>query len=102
MTDSEARASDVDRAEGQRNEFTGDRLSRLTAPPELEDEENRKRWGLGTDKDDRGPYMIELNVQHVDGLAGAGSAFRDLFRQAIGDWDKGPPWEVAKVSKAYF
>ena len=101
MTDSGPGATD-DRYEAGRSDFRGDRLSRLTAPPELEDADNRRRWGLGTRPDERGPYMIELNVQHVDGLAGAGSAFRDLFREAVGDWESGAPWEVAKVSKAYF
>jgi subtilisin family serine protease len=83
-------------------EFRSDRLSRLTAPPELEDDANRRRWGLGSTPEERGPYMVELNVLHVDGLAGAGSAFRELFRQVIGNWEPGPPWDVAKVSKAYF
>ena len=72
MSDSDDRATDADPDEAERGEFTGDRLSRLTAPPELEDDDNRKRWQLGTKPEDRGPYMIELNVQHVDGLAGAG------------------------------
>jgi len=60
-------------------EFTPDRMSRLTAPPELEDPGNRKRWGLGEKAEDRGPYMVELNVQYVDGLAGAATAFVQLF-----------------------
>ena len=41
-------------------EFRSDRLSRLTAPPELEDDANRRRWGLGSTPEERGPYMVEL------------------------------------------
>ena len=102
MTDSEDRPTDAVTEDPARGDFRGDRLSRLTAPPELEDEDNRRRWGLGTTPEQRGPYMIELNVQHVDGLAGAGSAFRDLFREEIGVPESDPPWGAAKVSKAYF
>ncbi len=103
----EDQASDTDARDGDapdRGGFRGDRLSRLTAPPELEDDENRRRWGLGDTPEDRGPYMIELNVQHVDGLAGAGSAFRNLFERQVGAPRDGQddPWGLAKVSKAYF
>jgi len=85
-------------------EFRGDRLSRLTAPPELEDEENRKRWGLATEPEGRGPYMVELNIQYVDGLGGAAAAFIDLFKKVVGSKPEGrpDPWQLVKVSKSYF
>ena len=87
-------------------EFSGERLSRLTAPPELEDDENRQRWGLGETPEERGPYMVELNVQYVNGLAGAASDFRDLFKKAIGGEASATggrnPWGLVKVSKSYF
>jgi len=95
-----------DTAKVVRGEFSGDRLSRLTAPPELEDDENRKRWGLGNTPEARGPYMVELNVQHVDGLAGASAAFIDLFKKVFGTGTQPPgeanPWALTKVSKSYF
>jgi hypothetical protein len=79
--------------------FRGDRLSRLTTPPELEDPANRKRWGLAEKAEDRGPYMVELNVQYVDGLAGAATAFVQLFKRAVGAPDPGQPdpWRSALV-----
>jgi subtilisin family serine protease len=86
--------------------FKSDRLARLTAPPELEDDDNRRRWGLGNTPEERGPYMIELNVQHVDGLAGAATAFVQLFTRLFTASDQSSgaedPWGVAKVSKSYF
>jgi subtilisin family serine protease len=87
----------------ERGEFRGDRLSRMTAPPELEEVENRKRWGLGETEDARGPYMVELNVQHVDGLAGAAAAFVELFKSLfrVPGGEKNP-WDLVKVSKTYF
>ena len=95
------------------SEFRGERLSRLTAPPELEDPENRSRWGLGEKDEDRGPYMVELNVQYVDGLAGAAMAFVDLFNKVIRPGKQGrrkgvkaaentDVWGLVKVSKSYF
>ena len=106
MADDENRTTTPDEEVEFAGEFRGDRLSRQTAPPELEDEENRKRWGLGTTLDARGPYMIELNVQYVDGLAGAGTAFLDLFKRVLPP-DTGPPGQadpraLVKISKAYF
>src|SRR5215218_9917012 len=98
--------SSTGRSSTDPGEFSGDRLSRVTAPPELDDKENRRRWGLGETPDTRGPYMVELNVQHSSGLAGAAQAFLRLFQQVFGDTDArrargGPPAPV-KISKTYF
>ena len=87
-------------------EFTPDRMSRVTAPPELDDPENRRRWGLGEKPEDRGPYMVELNVQHVSGLAGAAHGFVLLFDKVFGQQsgtnagDVPPP--PVKISRSYF
>ena len=85
--------------------FTPDRMSRVTAPRELDDPENRKRWGLPPEADKRGPYLIELNIQHVSGLAGAAHAFHESFKEAFLTREPGkegvPPTPV-KISKAYF
>jgi subtilisin family serine protease len=63
-----------------------DRLTRVTAPPELDQPENRKKWKLeDPNRENRGPYLVELNIQHVGGLPAAEQAFlklyRDLFAQ---------------------
>jgi subtilisin family serine protease len=105
MTNDDQTNSDDKPATGTpEREFTGDRLTRITAPPELEDGENRKRWGLGESEKDRGPYMVELNVQYVDGLGRAATAFKDLFERAVGQpgGAEPGPWELVKVSKSYF
>lgn len=89
-----------------RDDFSGERLDRQTAPPELEDDDNRRRWGLGTAPEDRGPYLIELNVLHIDGLAGATNAFRQLFTDVLGatssSGEAAGPWQLTKISKGYF
>jgi subtilisin family serine protease len=85
--------------------YFGDTVSRMTAPPELEDDEYRKRWGLGDTPADRGPYMVELNVEHVDGLAGAATAFVNLFKSTVAPDDakaSAEPWYLVKISKSYF
>ena len=82
-----------------------DRMSRVTAPRELDDPENRKRWGLPEDAAKRGPYLIELNIQHVSGLAGAAHAFHERFEEAFPakeDRIEVAPPPPVKISKAYF
>lgn len=86
-------------------EFLPDRMSRVTAPRELDNRENRKRWGLPEDEAKRGPYLIELNIQHVSGLAGAAYAFHERFKMAFPAEEGGadvPPLPPVKISKAYF
>jgi subtilisin family serine protease len=99
-----------DNSDGRTNsdfpEFDSDSLVRNPVAPGLEDPENRRRWKLGVHEDDRGPYMVELNVQHSTGLAGAAHAFRLLFDAVFGadaerNTSGGPPAPV-KVSKSYF
>lgn len=63
-----------------------DRLTRVTAPPELDLPENRKKWKLeDPNRDNRGPYLVELNIQHAGGLPGAEQAFLKLYRDLFGD-----------------
>ena len=62
-----------------------DRLTRVTAPPELDLPENRKKWKLeDPNRDNRGPYLVELNIQHAGGLPGAEQAFLKLYRDLFG------------------
>ena len=57
-----------------------EQLSRITAPPELDDPQNRKRWKLEELDHKRGPYLFaELNVQDLSGLPGAAKDFLALF-----------------------
>lgn len=62
-------------------EVVGSRFARVTAPRELDDPKKREKWGLpGPDEPNKaGPYIIELNAQHVGGLAGAAHAFEKLY-----------------------
>lgn len=88
-------------------DFDSNRLtSRVTAPPELEDDANRERWGLGRKPTDRGPHIVELNVLHVKGLASAATGFLELFESTFSErvaWDQpGRPPTPVKISKAYF
>ncbi len=58
MTDGEDPPTNPDdEVQVAKGEFTETRLSRLTAPPELEDDDNRERWGLGRTQEERGPYL---------------------------------------------
>ena len=77
----------------------------------MDDPENRKKWKLGESKEDRGPYLIELNVQHTGGLPGAEADFRKLYEAlAIGasgtEADsflyEDTRAEPAKIGKGYF
>ncbi len=88
-----------------------DQLTRVTAPPELDNSENRKKWGLEDPKNDnRGPYLIELNVQHVGGLPGAADTFIKLYHDLFGKPAEAPSdamyeetsREPAKIGKGYY
>jgi subtilisin family serine protease len=62
-----------------------DQLTKVTVPPELDKPENREKWKLGdATKDERGPYLIELNVQYIGGLPGAAEAFLKLYHDLFG------------------
>jgi serine protease AprX len=61
----------------------GDAFSRATVPRQLENPEQREEWGLPDNDDDIGPYIVELNLQHVDGLTGAANVFVQLYDKLI-------------------
>jgi len=71
-----------------------DRFSKMFAPPELYDPEKRKDWGLVGAKDGRGPYVIELNLQHMAGLEGASAALLALHEEVL---TKTKPVALAKT-----
>jgi subtilisin family serine protease len=59
----------------------GDKFSKRFAPPELYDPECRKAWKLGETEHDRGPYVIELNLQHIEGLTGAFATLEEIWKR---------------------
>lgn len=58
-----------------------DTFARRFAPPELYDPKKRREWKLGRDDTDRGPYVIELNLQHIEGLPGSIAALEVLLSE---------------------
>ncbi len=95
----------------------GERFARTTAPRELDDPGRREKWGLPPlDRpDEPGPYVIELNAQHLSGLQGAASAFLALYRELVlpsrapagdpppagsGATEAGP--EPVRIAKSYY
>lgn len=83
--------------EEQKNESMGDAFSRATIPRQMEDPQQRKAWGL-EDKNKLGPYIVELNLQHVDGLTGAANAFIELHDRVVADPDRQP----VRIGKTYY
>ncbi len=83
-----------------------DQLARVTVPPELDSEENRKRWKLEDQQYKRGPYLIELNVQYKSGLPGAAKAFLGIHKEVcnrLARQDKIPkPKDPERVGKSYY
>ena len=56
-----------------------DNFAKRFAPPELYDPKKRREWKLGRHDGERGPYVIELNLQHIEGLPGAIAALDGLL-----------------------
>lgn len=88
------------------NENFRDQLTRVTVPPELDKEENRKRWKLESQKYKRGPYLIELNVQYKSGLPGAANEFLRIYDQVcsnLANQDNIPKaGKPERVGKSYY
>jgi len=85
----------------------GLKLARTTAPRQLDDPSKRAEWGLPALGDDTatGSYIVELNVQHAGGIAGAEAAFHELFRQHVGQEDgrkAGPSRQPEQIAKSYY
>ena len=83
-----------------------EQLSRITAPPELDNPQNRKRWKLEELDHKRGPYLVELNVQSSSGLPGAAKDFLALLNEVcvgLAAADGIPPPDApARVGNWYF
>ena len=76
-----------------------DNFARRFAPPELYDPKKRREWKLGRHDGDRGPYVIELNLQHIEGLPGAIAALDGLLNEL--SVDSGKPPRAEYISKTY-
>ena len=62
------------------------RLGRFTVPPFVHDPELRNaKFGLPRDDDEPGDYIVELNLLYDRGLKQAGLAFRELYKQVLGE-----------------
>ena len=46
------------------------------------DPQKRREWKLGRHDDERGPYVIELNLQHIEGLPGAIATLDGLLKSS--------------------
>ena len=77
-----------------------DNFARRFAPPELFDPKKRREWKLGRHDKDRGPYVIELNLQHIEGLSGAVAALNRLLTELPHDPSQRPP-EADYITKTY-
>jgi subtilisin family serine protease len=64
---------------------TSDSFARTTVPPQLGDPDKRAKWALPPvgSVDQVGPYIVELNVEHIGGLPGAAVAFLDLYDKFV-------------------
>jgi len=72
-------------------------MGRATVPPELNDPDQRWKWGLPTDNTTPGPYMIELNLLYHEGLQAAAARFEALFKEVVKD-DRKP----VLISRTYY
>src|SRR5262245_47355713 len=75
-----------------------DNFARRFAPPELYDPKKRREWKLGRNDQDRGPYVVELNLQHVEGLSGAIATLEALLNKLN---TNEPPPAPQYISKTY-
>ncbi len=69
----------------QTDEGIGNYFARFTVSQYMDDDQKREKWGLPAikDADKLGLYIVELNVEHVGGLAGAETAFKVLYQQVV-------------------
>jgi subtilisin family serine protease len=76
-----------------------DHFTRVVAPPDLYDDKKREEWKLDGKKG-RGPYIVELNLQHIGGLSGA----ETLFRKHVAEMREKDPElpDPDRIAKTYF
>ncbi len=77
------------------------RLGRFTVPPFVTDPSLRnEKFGLPEADDEPGDYIIELNLSYDKGVQQAGIAFRELYKNVLGDAAAERP--PVFISKSYF
>ncbi|HEV8581638.1 MAG TPA: S8 family peptidase [Thermoanaerobaculia bacterium] len=74
-------------------------FGRATAPPDLNDPERRRQWGLPVDNDQPGDYMVEINVAHYGGIKAAALKFKKIYEEIVGNAAANPP---LRVGQTYF
>ncbi|GJL70911.1 MAG: hypothetical protein NMNS01_01100 [Nitrosomonas sp.] len=80
----QAATTSADHVEPEKEKQLSELLVRSTVSQSMEDNEKRRKWGLpnvGTDK--YGPYIVELNVIHTDGLPSAEIQFKALYEKIV-------------------
>ena len=84
-------------------------FARTTVPPQLGDPDKRAKWALPPvgSVDETGPYIVELNVEHIGGLPGAAVAFLDLYDKLVRSEDAAPGnkarrREPLRLTKSYY
>jgi subtilisin family serine protease len=82
----------------KKDEPMGDAFSRTNFPRQMEDPKQRMAWDLPGNDEDYGPYIVELNLQHVSGLSGAANAFIELHDELIPDAERA----AIRISKTYY
>lgn len=77
------------------------RLGRFTVPPFVHDPDLRnEKFGLPKEDDEPGDYIVELNLMYDGGLEQAGIAFRNLYREVLGEAGVDRP--AIFISKSYY
>jgi subtilisin family serine protease len=77
-------------------------MANATVPPGLYDPEQRDRWGLPTNDEDGGWYMVELNLMYGEGLELAGQKFEKLYNDIVGEKHGDDRHRLVRISKTYF
>ncbi|MEA2604875.1 MAG: hypothetical protein QOF89_5867 [Acidobacteriota bacterium] len=72
-------------------------MGRATAPPDLNDPERRKCWGLPESETARGDYMVELNVGHRGGIKGATFRLKQIYRDVVSEEADRQPERVGQT-----
>ena len=75
----------------------GQQFARTFAPPALYDRKKRQDWRLEDEPGGRGPYIVELNLQHTEGLLGAIATLKALHAEATPEAPEPTP-----VSRTYY
>ncbi len=75
----------------------GQQFARTFAPPALYDRKKRQEWRLEEEPGGRGPYIVELNLQHTEGLLGAIATLKELHAQVVKT-----SYEPTPISRTYY